>query len=56
MDETYIGGKTHGKGWFNGRLNKEVVVGIRERNGELRFSHAPDAKAKTLAKYTSKST
>jgi transposase-like protein len=31
--------------------NKEVVVGIRKRDGDLRFFHASDARAGTLAKY-----
>jgi len=31
--------------------NKEVVVGIRKRDGDLRFFHAQDAKSGTLAKY-----
>jgi transposase-like protein len=50
MDETYVGGKTRGKGsgW---RGDKEVVIGLRQRNGELRFFHADDAKSGTLAQY-----
>lgn len=50
MDETYVGGVAHGKGsgW---RKEKQVVVGIRQRGGELRFFHADDAKSGTLAKY-----
>lgn len=51
MDETYVGGKVRGKGWRKGRENKEIVIGIRKRNGELRFFHAPDSKSATLAKY-----
>ena len=55
MDETYIGGKTHnvlGKSWRRGNAHtKEVVIGIRKRNGELRFFHAEDAKKGTLARY-----
>lgn len=51
MDETYIGGKVKGKGWRKGRENKEIVIGIRKRNGELRFFHAPDSKSATLAQY-----
>src|SRR5208283_1811938 len=54
MDETYVGGKQRGigSGW-RGELgsNKEVVIGIRQRNGALRFFHAEDAKSGTLAKY-----
>ena len=55
MDETYIGGKTHnvlGKSWRRGNAHtKEVVIGIRRRDGELRFFHAEDAKKGTLARY-----
>ena len=39
-----------GKGW-RGDGNKEVVVGIRQRSGDVRFFHAEDAKNGTLAKY-----
>jgi transposase-like protein len=51
MDETYVGGKNRGKGWLAKFDNKEVVVGIKQRGGELRFFHAEDAKSGTLAKY-----
>jgi transposase-like protein len=54
MDETYIGGKqrNQGKSWRKGNDHKkEVVIGIRQRNGDLRFFHAEDAKTGTLAKY-----
>ena len=50
MDETYIGGRQRrvGSGW---RKDKEVVIGIRQRGGDLRFFHAEDAKSGTLAQY-----
>jgi transposase-like protein len=51
MDETYVGGKIMGRGTWQGRQNKEVVLGIKQRNGELRFFHAEDTKSGTLAKY-----
>jgi transposase-like protein len=51
MDTTYIGGAIRGKGHIAKNDNKEVVVGIRKRNGDLRFFHAQDAKSGTLAKY-----
>ncbi len=51
VDETYVGGKHKGKGVLAGKRAKQVVIGIRERNGELRFFHAEDAKSGTLAKY-----
>jgi transposase-like protein len=53
MDETYVGGKV--RGFVDGRVaasdNKEVVIGIRQRGGDLRFFHAEDAKSGTLAQY-----
>jgi transposase-like protein len=51
MDETYIGGRNTGKGHQAKFDNKEIVIGIRQRNGELRLFHADDAKAGTLAQY-----
>jgi len=50
IDETYVGGRH--KGEF-GRVpgGKEIVIGIRQRGGELRFFHAEDVKSGTLAKY-----
>lgn len=50
MDETYVGGRAHGK-TGRGAANKEVVIGIRQRQGELRFFHADDVKSGTLEKY-----
>jgi len=51
MDVTYVGGMMRGKGHIAKNDNKEVVVGIRKRNGDLRFFHAHDAKGGTLAQY-----
>ncbi|HEX4007040.1 MAG TPA: IS1595 family transposase [Acidobacteriaceae bacterium] len=52
MDETYVGGKYRGpEAQRHRRDNKEIVVGIRQRGGELRFFHAEDVKSGTLAKY-----
>src|SRR5437763_512980 len=55
IDETYVGGKQ--KGAVGRRTigtkipsNKEVVVGLRQRGGDLRFVHAPDVKADTIYK------
>ena|ERR1035437_9736952 len=54
IDETYVGGKPR-KGSPNhkrGRgTKKEIVIGIRQRGGALRFFHAEDVKSGTLAKY-----
>src|ERR1035441_9574824 len=51
MDETYVGGKMRNKHWKRVENNtKQVVIGIKQRNGDLRFFHAEDAKQGTLAK------
>jgi hypothetical protein len=46
IDETYIGGKQ--KGHKRKRLNKDVVLGMRQRGGPLRLVHVKDNKAGTL--------
>ena len=51
MDETYVGGKRRNGGCGRGSENKEVVIGIRQRGGDLRFFHAQDAKSGTLATF-----
>jgi transposase-like protein len=50
IDETYVGGKFRPKRPLRETQfsNKEVVIGIRKRDGELRFIHAKDAKAATV--------
>jgi transposase-like protein len=55
IDETYIGGKF--SGGYSGRAknNKEIVIGIRQRGGDLRFFHAEDCKSGTLAKFIKES-
>lgn len=53
VDETYVGGKHHGsqhKPGF-GDNTKQIVIGIRQRDGELRFFHASDVKQGTVARY-----
>ena len=44
VDEVYLGGKRR----MAERKNKDIVIGIRQRNGELRFIHANDTKSETL--------
>jgi molybdenum-dependent DNA-binding transcriptional regulator ModE len=44
MDETYIGGRKLGQGSKLAKQAKEVVIGIKQRNGDLRFFRAEDAK------------
>jgi transposase-like protein len=51
IDETYVGGKHLHRGVYAGKKNKEVVLGIRQRNGDLRFFHAEDSKSGTLAQF-----
>jgi transposase-like protein len=51
MDETYVGGKLRNVGAGEAKRAKEVVIGIRQRSGDLRFFHTEDAKSGTLAKY-----
>ena len=45
IDETYVGGKPRK---HMPRTEKQVVIGIRQRGGQLRLIHAPDVKAKTV--------
>jgi len=52
MDETYVGGKYKGPGAKAYRLvNKEIVIGIKQRGGDLRFFKSEDVKSGTLARY-----
>jgi len=55
MDETYVGGKAKPgskKYGLTGRgTEKEIVIGIRKRNGDLRMFHASDVKAGTIAQF-----
>ena len=51
MDETYVGGVNRGKGWEHSFDNKEIVIGIRKRGGDLRFFHTKDARSGTLENY-----
>jgi len=45
IDETYVGGKA--RRW-RPKSDKQVVIGIRQRNGDLRLIHAEDAKSATV--------
>jgi transposase-like protein len=49
VDETYIGGKQ--KGHKRKKFNKEVVVGIRERGGDLRLIHSENNGSFELGKH-----
>jgi transposase-like protein len=48
IDETYVGGKTKGKGVAYGRKQKEVVIGIIQRSGELKFIHVAEGTSKAI--------
>jgi transposase-like protein len=50
VDETYVGG-VHHDGQRGPQYKKEIVIGIRQRKGPVRFFHAKDVKAGTLAQY-----
>jgi transposase-like protein len=45
IDETYVAGK---KRRWRGKNEPQVVIGIRQRNGDLRLIRAKDAKSKTV--------
>lgn len=49
IDETYIGGVDKAQRGRGG--DKDIVLGIRQRGGDLRFFHTEDVKSGTLAKY-----
>jgi transposase-like protein len=51
MDETYIGGKEKGLGKRGRGTKKRPVLGIRQRNGELRMFHAADVTSRSLEKF-----
>lgn len=53
MDETFVGGRERGigRGWNRPDNNKEIVIGLRQRGGDLRFFHAADIKSGTLAQF-----
>jgi transposase-like protein len=53
MDETFIGGIQHGHQdkAGHGKSTKQIVIGLRQRGGDVRFFHADDVKSGTLAQY-----
>lgn len=52
IDETLVGGVIRNRHWKRRENNtKQIVVGIKQRGGELRFFKAEDIKLGTLAKY-----
>jgi len=53
IDETYIGGKVHGKGPFS---NKTCVIGAVQRDGEIRLQVIPASNRYQLRKFVSETT
>ncbi len=51
MDETYVGGKSRGTGNRGRGTKKRPVIGIRQRNGELRLFHSKDVTGRSLEKF-----
>jgi transposase-like protein len=51
IDETYVGGK---KRRWRAKSGKQVVIGIRQRNGDLRLIRAADATSKTVREIINK--
>jgi transposase-like protein len=55
VDETFVGGKTHGMGRaYKG--NKAIVVGVAQRQGEVRLQVAEDRSRKVLQNIVFKNT
>ena len=51
MDETYVGGKGHGLAERGRGTKKRPVIGIRQRNGDLRLFHAKEITGRVLDKF-----
>jgi len=51
IGETYDGGRRRRIGIVGRGVDKEIVIGVKRRDDGLRFFHAEDVKAGTLAKY-----
>ena len=51
MDETWVGGRRRMVAGKPPSHGKEIVIGIRQRGGDLRLFHAEDVAAGTLSKY-----
>jgi len=51
MDETYLGGRKSGITMAEAKAAKQIVLGIRQRGGELRLFQAKDVTAKTLREF-----
>jgi transposase-like protein len=51
VDETYVGGRGKGLTKRGRGTKKRPVLGIRQRNGEVRFFHAKDVTSRSLEKF-----
>jgi transposase-like protein len=51
IDETYVGGKQRGKGQAYGYQQKQVVMGVVQRGGEVRFRHVKAVNTKTFREF-----
>ena len=53
MDETFIGARQRGHQDKpgHGKSTKQIVIGLRQRGGDVRFFHAEDVKSGTMARY-----
>ena len=53
VDECYVGGiqRGHQSKPAHGRSTKQIVIGIRQRGGDVRFFHAGDTTSGTLAAF-----
>ncbi|MGH9494869.1 MAG: IS1595 family transposase [Candidatus Sulfotelmatobacter sp.] len=48
VDETYVGGRVRGKGHGPHKGDKQVVVGIIQRDGDLKFIHIANGTSKAI--------
>ena len=51
IDETWVGGRKKGLKPGEGKRQKEIVIAIRQRGGDVRFFHAQDVQSDTLYKF-----
>jgi transposase-like protein len=51
MDETYFGGRKKGVTMSEAKAAKQIVLGIRQRNGQLRLFRAENVTSRTLGEF-----
>ncbi len=54
VDETYVGGRGHGLQHRGRGTKKRPVLGVRQRNGELRLFHARNVTGRSLERFIRK--